>query len=187
MDQNDLDKKIGARIKLVRMSAGYSLNALAARSKVSRSMIGRVERGESSATAVLLGKLCAALDVTLSSIIGLSDRPPERLSRLEDQPVWRDPETGYRRRHASALNVSSGIEVIVVELPGGARVPYNPWGRRAYSQQVLMLSGKLSIHIDLKRFDLNPGDCLDFDVVRAVTFENPENLPAEYIVIIRHS
>jgi transcriptional regulator with XRE-family HTH domain len=185
MGQKELDKTIGARLKVLRVTAGLSLNELAARSGVSRAMIGRVERGESSATAVLLGKLCAALDVTLSAVIGLSDRPPERLVRLADQPAWRDPETGYRRRHASAPNVASGIEIIVVELPRGERVSYSPWGRRAYTQQLLMLSGKLTVYIDPKRFDLNEGDCLDFDVMRAVTFENPADVIAKYIVIVR--
>ena len=187
MSQKELDKAIGNRLKVLRHSAGLTLNELAARSGVSRAMIGRVERGESSATAILLGKVCAALDVTLSSVIGLSDRPPERLTRFADQPVWRDPETGYRRRHASAQSVASGLEIIVVDLPGGARVPYSPWGRRAYTQQLLMLSGKLSVHIDLKRFELNEGDCFDFDVMRAVTFENPSDNPAKYIVIVRHN
>jgi mannose-6-phosphate isomerase-like protein (cupin superfamily) len=139
------------------------------------------------AVAVLLGKLCAALDVTLSAVIGLSDSPPERLSRLADQAVWRDPDTGYRRRHASAQNVASGIEIIVVDLPGGARVQYSPWGRRAYTQQLLMLEGRIIVHIDLKRFDLFEGDCLDFDVMRAVSFENPRDELAKYIVIVRHS
>jgi transcriptional regulator with XRE-family HTH domain len=187
MGQKEIDKAIGKRLKALRASAGFSLNELAARSGVSRAMIGRVERGGSSATAVLLGKVCAALDVTLSSVIGLSDRPPERLIRLADQPVWRDPETGCRRRHASAQSAASGIEIIVVDLPGGARVSYSPWGRRAYTQQLLMLSGKLNVHIDLKRFELNEGDCLDFDVMRAVTFENAEDSPARYIVIVRHN
>jgi transcriptional regulator with XRE-family HTH domain len=186
MGQKALDKAIGDRLKRLRLNAKLNLNRLAALSGVSRAMISRIEHGESSATAVLLGKLCAALDVTLSSVIGLSESPPERLARLADQPVWRDPETGYRRRHASAQNVASGIEIIVVDLPGGARVPYSPWGRRAYTQQLLMLEGKLTMHIGLKSFDLATGDCLDFDVMRALTFENREETPAKYIVILRH-
>jgi transcriptional regulator with XRE-family HTH domain len=182
-----LDRDIGTRLKALRTQAGLSLNDLATRSGVSRGMIARIERAESSATAALLGKLCAALDVTLSAVVGLSDRPPERLTRFADQPTWRDPETGYRRRHASALNAASGVEVIVVDLPPGARVPYSPWGRRAYTQQLLMLEGRISVHIDLKQFDLAAGDCLDFDVMRAVAFENPHDVVAKYIVIVRHN
>jgi transcriptional regulator with XRE-family HTH domain len=182
-----LDKAIGSRLKELRVKAGFSLNELAARSGVSRAMIGRVERAESSATASLLGKLCAALDVTLSAVVGLTDRPPERLSRKVDQPVWRDAETGYRRRHASAQNVASGIEIMVIDLPAGARVSYSPWGRRAYTQQLLLLQGKLIVFVGEKRFDLAEGDCLDFDVMRPVSFENSGGSPANYIVVVRHS
>ncbi|HTO61892.1 MAG TPA: XRE family transcriptional regulator [Bradyrhizobium sp.] len=185
--QDDLDKTIGARVKQLRVKAGLSLNELAARSGVSRAMIGRIERADSSATAALLGKLCAALDVTLSSIIGLADRPPERLTRKADQPVWRDPETGYRRRHASAQQAASGIEIMVVDLPEGQRVSYSPWGRRAYTQQLLLLQGQLIVFVGEKRFDLDEGDCLDFDVMRPVSFENAGHEMANYIVIVRHA
>jgi transcriptional regulator with XRE-family HTH domain len=182
-----VDKTIGSRLKELRVNAGLSLNELAARSGVSRAMIGRIERAESSATAALLGKLCAALDITLSAVIGLSDRPPERLSRKADQPVWRDPETGYRRRHASAQNAASGIEIMVVDLPAGARVSYSPWGRRAYTQQLLLLAGQLTVFVGEKRFDLAEGDCLDFDVMRPVSFENSGGRLANYIVVVRHT
>ena len=50
MARNELNKAIGGRLKGLRVSAGLTLNELAARSGVSRAMIGRVERGESSAT-----------------------------------------------------------------------------------------------------------------------------------------
>src|SRR3982074_453849 len=82
MGQKELDRAIGDRLKRLRLNAGFTLNQLAARSGVSRGMISRIERGDSSATAVLLGKLCAALDVTLSAVIGLSDNPPERLTAI---------------------------------------------------------------------------------------------------------
>jgi transcriptional regulator with XRE-family HTH domain len=183
---SSLDRDIGNRLRALRTKAGLSLNDLATRSGVSRGMIARVERAESSATAVLLGKLCSALDVTLSAVVGLSERPPERLTRFADQPTWRDPETGYRRRHASAHNAASGIEIIVVDLPAGAKIPYSPWGRRAYTQQLLMLKGRITVYIDLKHFDLASGDCLDFDVMRTVTFENPHDDAARYVVIVRH-
>ncbi len=98
MDQQKLDRAIGRRLKTLRTQAGMTLNELATRSGVSRAMIGRVERAQSSATAALLNKLCAALDVTLSDVVALAEKPPERLMRLADQPLWRDPDSGYRRR-----------------------------------------------------------------------------------------
>src|SRR3954466_16266708 len=100
MDQQKLDRAIGRRLKTLRTQSGMTLNELAARSGVSRAMIGRVERAQSSATAVKLNKLCAALDVTLSDVVALSEKPRFQLTRLADQPHWRDPHSGYLPLHA---------------------------------------------------------------------------------------
>lgn len=184
---DNLDKAIGSRLKELRTKAGLSLNELASRSGVSRAMIGRIERAQSSATAALLGKLCAALDTTLSAVIGLTDRPPERLTRKAEQPIWRDPETGYSRRHASARSAASGIELIVVDLLPDSRVSYSPWGRRAYTQQLLLLEGQLNVFVGEKRFELAEGDCLDFDVMRPVAFENGGRITARYVIVVRNA
>ena len=60
MIQNDIDATLGARIRLERESRGWSLTELARRAAVSRAMIHKIERGESSPTANLLSKLSGA-------------------------------------------------------------------------------------------------------------------------------
>src|SRR5260370_11956140 len=64
---SDLNQRIADRVGKLRAAQGLSLDALAAKSGVSRSMISLVERGESSPTAVVLGKLAAGLGVMLAS------------------------------------------------------------------------------------------------------------------------
>ncbi|MGY4367326.1 mannose-6-phosphate isomerase-like protein (cupin superfamily) [Bradyrhizobium sp. LB1.3] len=155
MDQQKLDRAIGRRLKTLRTQAGMD------------------------------AELCAALDVSLSDVVALAEKPPERLVRLADQPHWRDPESGCRRRHASPTDAARGIEIIVVDLPAGARVPYSPWGRTAFTQQLLMLEGAIAVHIDAKAVRLREGDCLDFDVMRAAMFENETRQDARYVIITR--
>src|ERR1700756_4078174 len=106
------DRELGARLRLLREHQGLSLGALADRSGVSKAMIARVEKAQSSATAALLGRICAGLGVRLSSVIAAADEAKERVSRREDQKVWQDPETGYLRRQVSPPSASSGIEII---------------------------------------------------------------------------
>ena len=64
----DLNQRIAGRVRELRAARGLSLDALAGRSGVSRSMISLIERGESSPTAVVLEKLAAGLGVTLASL-----------------------------------------------------------------------------------------------------------------------
>lgn len=58
---------INARIAL-RAELGSSLEALAVKCGVSRSMLSLVERGESSPTAVVLEKIATGLGVTLAAL-----------------------------------------------------------------------------------------------------------------------
>ncbi|MBV9566779.1 MAG: helix-turn-helix transcriptional regulator [Hyphomicrobiales bacterium] len=185
MTDKHFDQGLGERLRSLREHRGLSLGALADRSGVSKAMIARVERAQSSATAALLGRLCAALGVRLSSVIEAADRPTEPLSRYRDQPTWRDPKTGYLRRQVSPPEASSGIEITSVTLPPGKRVAFRAWTANAYRQQILMLAGKLHLRTGHKGFVLSKGDCLDFDVLRANVFENRGKTFARYLIIIR--
>src|SRR5205809_459867 len=62
-----LNQRIAEQVRGLRTGQGLSLDALAGRSGVSRSMISLIERGESSPTAVVLERLAAGLDVTLGA------------------------------------------------------------------------------------------------------------------------
>jgi transcriptional regulator with XRE-family HTH domain len=187
MSDKSLDQLLGARLKSLREAKGLSLGELAELSGVSKAMIARVEKAQSSATAALLGRLCAGLGARLSSVIAAADERQEQLSRRGDQPLWRDPETGYLRRQISPRDATSGIEIVAIELPAGAKVPYEAWAANAYSQQLLMLEGKLDLTIADAHYELHEGDCIDFDVMRPNVFENRGRKPARYLVIIRKS
>ena len=65
---SDLNQRIAERVRELRAARGLSLDALASKSRVSRSMISLIERGESSPTAVVLEKLAAGLGVMLAAL-----------------------------------------------------------------------------------------------------------------------
>src|ERR1700684_1617908 len=59
----------GERLRSERQGRGWSMDRLAEASGVSRAMISKIERGESSPTAVVLGKLSAALELSVSELL----------------------------------------------------------------------------------------------------------------------
>src|SRR5262252_9735097 len=102
-----LDARLGARIKLERERRGWSLTELAQRSGVSRAMINKVERGEASPTASLLGRLSGAFGLTLSTLLARTETSRAgRLVRAGDQLRWTDPATGYVRRQVAPASGS---------------------------------------------------------------------------------
>src|ERR1700753_729895 len=98
---NDAADSLAARIALERETRGWSLADLAERSGVSKAMISKIERGESSPTATVLVRLASAYGLTLSTLLARAEQSASRLLRVADQPEWQDPGTGYVRRQVS--------------------------------------------------------------------------------------
>jgi len=181
----DINQRIADRVRELRGASGQSLEALAQQSGVSRSMISLIERGESSATAVVLEKLAASLGVSLAGLFEDPQAPPSPLARRPAQPQWRDPASGYLRRNLSPPGIPSPLQLVEVEFPAGARVAYETGARETpLHEQVWVLEGCIELSVGDERFRLEAGDCLALQLDRPTAFHNPGRRRARYLVAI---
>jgi len=184
---SDLNQRIAARVAELRAAQGLSLDALATRSGVSRSMISLVERGESSPTAVVLEKLATGLGVVLADLFDApaaakADSGP--VARREAQPEWRDPASGYVRRNVTPPG-NHPLQIVEVHFPAGARVAFESAGRDArVHQQVWLLEGAMDITLGVERHRLREGDCVAMQLDRPIMFHNPTRKAARYAVVL---
>src|SRR3954469_7474998 len=86
---DDITLKIAARIRGERMARRWSLDDLSDRSQVSKAMISKIERAESSPTAALLGRLSGAYGITLSALLADTQEDRRGPKRRADHPAWR--------------------------------------------------------------------------------------------------
>lgn len=181
---SELDILLGLRLRAARSRLGWTLDALAQRTGVSRAMISRVERGESSPTAALLVRLSTGLGVSLSSLFREESRA-DPIARRADQPLWRDPATGYVRRNVSPPACGSRIDLVDVTVPPGARVAFGetPSLRRG-DQQVWVQAGVLDLTVAGATHRLEAGDCMHMRLDGAIEFHNPGPDPVRYIVAL---
>jgi transcriptional regulator with XRE-family HTH domain len=179
---DSLTANIAATLRATRTGQGLSVNALAERSGVSRAMIARVERGDAQPTAVLLGRLTAALGLTLSELFARTEGDTPRLARVADQPVWVDPETGYRRRSVSP--VAGSVQLVEVVLPAGAQVSYPSESFVLATHQIWVLEGALRFVEGDVEHDLKAGDCLALGTPAPGTYRNPTGRPCRYLVVL---
>jgi transcriptional regulator with XRE-family HTH domain len=181
----DINQRIAERLRDLRGSRGLSLDALAAKSGVSRSMISLIERGESSPTAVVLDKLAVAFGVTLASLFNPSDvaTPKEPVARRDEQPEWQDPDSGYWRRSVSPTWVSQPMQIVDVRFPSRARVAFEASDPRT-CQQIWLLEGSIEVTQGSERHRLREGDCLAMQLDRPAVFRNPTAKAARYAVVI---
>lgn len=184
MKVESIDERLARRLREARMACGRTLEQLAERSGVSRAMISRIERAESSPTAALLGRLCAGLDITISSLFVDLEAPASPLIRRADQPVWRDPETGYLRRNVAPPGTGTAQEIVHVRLPAGKRVDYPAAAYAESEHHILLLGGALEFGNGAQVYRLAPGDCLRVAVAAPSWYRNPGRRPAEYLVLL---
>jgi transcriptional regulator with XRE-family HTH domain len=180
--------QIAARIRAERERRGWTLDRVAEASGVSRAMINRIERGQSSPTAVILGKLSAAFELSVASLL-TADEPAHddttqsgRVRRQAEAAEWRDPDTGYRRRQLTTPRFP--VEVAEIRLPAGASVPY-PAAAFAFIRQVVwVLDGRLTFHEGDTVHELAAGDALELGDPAPCVFVNTTDAECRYAVIL---
>lgn len=178
-----IDTLIASRLLALRQAKGLSLAELAEVSGVSKAMISKVERVESSPTAMILGRLAAGLGVPLAQLLTEDKDAGRRLRKKADQEVWRDPEAGYVRRQVAERG-AEGAEMVEVELPRSTRVAYPRWTGQPYRQRLWLVEGGLRIDYGDESFELEPGDCLDFGVDRPLVFRTLGRSGCRYLLVI---
>lgn len=181
----DINSRIARRVRTLRAELGMTLDALAAKCDVSRSMLSLVERGESSPTAIVLEKIAAGLGVPLATLFEDSAAPASPVSSREHRTAWRDPQSGYVRRNISPANFPSPLQIVDVMLPAGARVAYETGARDAsIHQQIWVQEGSIEVTLGKLTHRLAVDDCLAMQLNEPTAFRNPTRKPARYIVVI---
>jgi len=170
---------LGHRVRAERLARGYTLDALADRARVSRSMLSAVERGTKAPTVLVLDRIATGLDTSIARLV--SDERKARVLILdrERQQVVRDP-AGWERRILSPVLPGVEFEFMRTTLgPGvdaGIFVPHAE-GSREY---VAVERGVLHLSLDGVAHTLRPGDSIYYDGDCHHGFANPGRTPCVY-------
>jgi transcriptional regulator with XRE-family HTH domain len=174
---------LGERVRAERERRGLSAEVLAARSRVSRSMLYEIERGRKAPTVLVLDRIATALGTSLARL--LDDERAGRVVPLprEEQSVAR-AEAGWERRILSPA--LPGIEFEFMRTTLGPRVdagafdPHSP-GSREY---VAVESGDLELTIDGQPYQLRAGDAIYYQGDCRHGFRNPRAEPCVYYLVM---
>jgi transcriptional regulator with XRE-family HTH domain len=154
-----------------------SLRDLAERSGVSAPMLSQVERGETSPTVQVAGRIAGGLDLRLSQLLRLDEDGAVTIVRAgERRQGPRDGRAGHRyeiltpplpgqraelSRHALSAHAVTG---------GPGDPPMHEPGSR---ETALVEAGKVVLVCDGLSYELSAGDCVTFDADLPHHFENP--------------
>ncbi|MFC8343367.1 helix-turn-helix domain-containing protein [Streptomyces sp. NPDC057280] len=179
-----VDVRLGARLAELRAERGWSLGELADRTGVSKSTLSRAERAESSPTASLLNRLCAAYGRTMSQLLSEVETEPPLLVRAAEQPVWEDRASGFVRRSVSPPHSGLRGELVEGRLAPGSDIAYDRPPVPGLEQHIWVLEGALDMTAQDVGHRLGAGDCLRLRVWGPTRFRCAGPEPVRYVLAV---
>jgi transcriptional regulator with XRE-family HTH domain len=176
--------RIARQLAELRAEHGWSLEAVAERTGLSRATLSRIERAELSPTAAMLGRLCTIYGWTLSRLMAEAEAKPPNLVPAGEQAEWTDPGSGYRRRAVSPPAPGLRGELVEVRMPAGATVTFDESPVPGLEHHLWMLAGMLTLEVEGATFALKAGDCLRYVLTGATKFRGTGKGDARYLVAI---
>lgn len=179
------NRAVGTRVRALRESLNLSLRDLAERSGVSAPMLSQVERGETSPTLSIAGRIASGLELSLSQLLRLDEghhvvvvragigRGRERSGhRLEELTPPLPGQRADVSRHSLEPGASTG---------GPADPPMHEPGAR---ETAVVLSGELTLVVDSEDHALGAGDAVTFDADLPHHFENRGPGPTDFLAVV---
>jgi XRE family transcriptional regulator, regulator of sulfur utilization len=174
----DLDA-LGARIRRTRAAQRLSLNDLAQKAGVSRSMLSAVERGGKAPTVLVLDRIATGLDTSIARLLGEERAGRVVVLRHGEQEVARD-RSGWERRILSPVLPGVEFEMMRTTIgPGVDAGVFSP--HAAGSREYLAVErGTLRLTIDGAAHTLRAGDSIYYAGDCLHGFANPGTSPCVY-------
>jgi transcriptional regulator with XRE-family HTH domain len=177
---------IGPRVKALREAMGLSLRDLAERTGVSAPMLSQVERGDTSPTLTVAGRIAHGLELSLSQLLRLDEG--EGVSVVRKSERRSGGSSGHAYEIITPPLPGQRAEVSVHALEAGASTggPGDPPMHEAGSRETAVVTrGAITLTVAGLEYRLDEGDSVTFDADLPHHFENPEpDVDARFMSVV---
>jgi transcriptional regulator with XRE-family HTH domain len=183
--------ELGTNIRDRRADLGMTLEALAAKSHVSRAMLSDIERDAKSPTVRIISQIAAGLDTTVSELLG--EPPPAhhgeelQVVRKSQRQILVEPQSRVERHLLSPALVRHGIEINWLVVPPGQDsgvLPAHPPGTVGH---ITVVRGRLHCRLGANEILLEEGDSLTFPGDVEQIYSNHEKKPSRGFLVMDSS
>lgn len=167
---DDLSQHLGRRVKQLRTERGWSLEALAGASGVSRSMLSQIERDKANPTLAVAVRISNGFGISLGELLQMPDATPAvSVIRADDRAFHYRSDKMIRIRTLSPLNLEKDVEFYEVALQPGGALRSSPHfeGTREF---LTVQKGQIQVESGDDHETLNIGDSANYraDVPHAI-------------------
>jgi transcriptional regulator with XRE-family HTH domain len=161
---------IAKNLKAFRESKKLSLEKVAELTGVSKTMIGQIERGESSPTITTIWKIANGLKVSFTSLINNPQEDTKVILRSDIQPLTED-NGKYRVYPNFPFADDRRFEVYSVEIEKGGYLSADSH-REGTEEFLTVFEGELTVRVNNNEYTVKCGDSIRFKADRPHTYHN---------------
>lgn len=181
---DEITQQACRRIRELRNARKWSLESLAERSGVSRSMLSEIERGRANPTLAVTLKIARAFEISLSDLVDTTITPPQiEVVRADDQNSLYRQDRDCEIRTLSPLQLEKDVEFYEIKLSqaGQLRSAAHFEGTREF---LTVNRGRVEVTSDEATVALKPGDSATYraDVPHAIV--NVGRSPAVLFLVV---
>lgn len=165
-----IHQHLGSRVKQLRSGRGWSLEALAHASGVSRSMLSQIEREQANPTLAVTLRIARAFGLGLGELLEMPGAASSvTVIRADDHTYHYRSDKDCRIRTLSPLNLEKDVEFYEIRLQAGGALRSAPHfeGTREF---LTVQQGHIRVESAGDAEELNPGDSASYraDVPHAI-------------------
>lgn len=187
MEQNDLNGIIAQNLKDLRAQKQLSLGEAADMTGVSKSMLGQIERGESSPTISTLWKIATGLGVSFTSLIEHHEQGTQLVREADMEPLLAD-EGRFKLYPVIRAAEGRQFEILDLELDAGAYSASRPHAAGTV-EFVLVYKGSMDFYLGeggAQHYTVNEGEVLHYRADQPHVYANPNTAPARAAMVIQY-
>ena len=182
-----IHRHLGGRVKQLRAARGWSLEALAAASGVSRSMLSQIEREQANPTLAVTLRIARAFGLNLGELLEMPGAASSvTVIRADDHTYHYRSDKDCRIRTLSPLNLEKDVEFYQLVLRAGGALRSAPHfaGTREF---LAVQKGSIKVESGTESEDLKEGDSASYraDVAHAITNTSRTEASVYLIVVYR--
>ncbi|WP_163103013.1 helix-turn-helix domain-containing protein [Peribacillus alkalitolerans] len=178
----ELNLIIAKNLKTLREQKKLSLERVAELTGVSKTMIGQIERGESSPTITTLWKIAHGLKISFTSLINNPQPDTKIVLKCEVQELSED-EGKYRVYPYFPFEDNRRFEVFSVEIEKGGHLQSSSHGEGT-EEFITVFEGELTVNVNNHEYIVRTGDSIRFKVDRSHTYHNSGNTLTRLSMVI---
>ena len=171
-------------LKNIREERRLSLDRLAELTGVSKSMLGQIERGESSPTISTIWKIANGLKIPFTNLLE-APQADASLVKRSSQPALVDDGGRYRLYPMFPTETGRRFEIYTIEMEAGCS--FEAEAHPAGTQEFLtVFGGEMMLRVSEQEFRVGAGDSLRFRADRPHCYQNPGQVLAQVNLVIQY-